>query len=57
MKTTPMYLSGCLAALVLSGSALAAEPQVSPDLTRDRSVERERTYNLGCHRDARVDLL
>ena len=47
MKTTHTYLSGCLAVLVLTGSTLAAEPQVSPDLTRDRSVDRERTYNLG----------
>ncbi|MDA0765357.1 MAG: DUF6288 domain-containing protein [Verrucomicrobia bacterium] len=47
MKMTPSYLSGCLAALLLTGSALAAEPQGPPDLTQDRSVDRKRTYNLG----------
>lgn len=47
MKMTPLYLCGCLAALVLTGSTLAAEAQGPPDLTQDRSVDRKRTYNLG----------
>ncbi|MCF7731582.1 MAG: DUF6288 domain-containing protein [Akkermansiaceae bacterium] len=47
MKTTTLALYGCLAALMMTGSVLAAEPQGPPDLTQDRGVDRKRTYNLG----------
>ena len=37
-----------LAAIVFTNLCVAAEPsKTPPDLTQDRAVDRERTYNLG----------
>ena len=47
MRTLPLNIRTCLFTLFSTGSLLAAEPQGPPDLTRDRSVDRSQTYNLG----------
>jgi len=50
MKPIPVFLRCCFATLFLIDGALAAKPkapQVAPDLTKDQSVDRKGTYNLG----------
>jgi hypothetical protein len=48
MKTTTRaFTLAVLAVATMTGSARAAEPQAPPDLTRNNTVDRELTYNLG----------
>ncbi len=49
MRKNPRCLAAIATALVLltGHSLLAAPPAAPPDLTRDNTVDRTRTYNLG----------
>ena len=47
MKTNCFLRRALLMTLMASGHLFADEPQGPPDLTKDRSVDRAQTYNLG----------
>ena len=47
MTTTRAFTVAVLTVATMTGAAPAAEPQAPPDLTRNNTVDRELTYNLG----------